>query len=205
MAVDSAMEVLVEELIDLHSSSLSFRELFKSHQNTALLVDACRSFVARVAVDPMMRTKAVRILKKVTQLVLMLALDNKHVNSMHNQEVSPPYRSLPLDNVARLMRVQLLAIVRIAEESHGSGQNGNLIDPSVIAINGTTGHSRPRSNTTQRSLQMLGDRTYQKSLTRIREWQKMIIRTERKRLRKLFQDLCVISIFFFTYRQRSSR
>jgi hypothetical protein len=87
MAIDSAMEVLVEELIDLHSSSLKFRELFKSHQTTALLVDACKSFVTKVVIDLEMRMKTVRILEKVTHLVLMLALDN-YVDSIHKQEVS---------------------------------------------------------------------------------------------------------------------
>ncbi|KAF8500126.1 hypothetical protein BU17DRAFT_31811, partial [Hysterangium stoloniferum] len=31
-AVDPAMEVLLEELIDLHSSNFGFRDLFKSHR-----------------------------------------------------------------------------------------------------------------------------------------------------------------------------
>jgi len=80
------MEVLLEELIDLHSSSLSFRELFKSHQTIGFLVVACRSFVAIIANDLEARQRTIRILEKLTHLVLMVALDN-NVDAVHKQEV----------------------------------------------------------------------------------------------------------------------
>ncbi|KAF8584664.1 beach-domain-containing protein [Ramaria rubella] len=169
MAIDSAMEVLVEELIDLHSSSPSFRELFKSQQTTGLLVDACKPFVTKVAGDNGARTRLVRLLEKITHLVLMLALDI-HVDAIHKQE--------------------LLAIIRVAEESSHDGKAYDPIDASLLTLNGSMTHRRKRSSTaTRRTLQVLGDRTYQKSLARIREWQKTIAAAERKRLRKLFQDL----------------
>ena len=95
MATDSAMEVLVEELIDLHSSSLSFRELFKSQQTTALLVTACQSFVNTVASSSETRKRTIRILEKLTHLVLMLALDT-HVDAALKQEVN--YLSIPWSN-----------------------------------------------------------------------------------------------------------
>jgi hypothetical protein len=86
MAIDSAMEVLVEELIDLHSSSQSFRLLFKSQQTTALLVAACQSFVNTVTSNSEVRRRTMRLLEKVAHLVLMLAL-NEHVDAAHKQEV----------------------------------------------------------------------------------------------------------------------
>ncbi|KAF8520582.1 hypothetical protein BU17DRAFT_88753 [Hysterangium stoloniferum] len=48
---------------------------------------------------------------------------------------------------------------------------------------------RQESQTARRSLQIIGDRTYQKSVTRIHEWRKTIAHTERKPLRKMFQYL----------------
>lgn len=86
MSVDSAMEVLLEDLIDLHSSSLSFRELFKSHQTMGLLVAACRSFVTIIANDLEARQRTMRIIEKVTHLVVMVALDN-NVDVAHKKEV----------------------------------------------------------------------------------------------------------------------
>jgi hypothetical protein len=85
--------------------------------------------------------------------------------------------------------MQLLAIIRIVEELSGAEENLDSIDTSLITSNGTSDHSRPDSETRRHSLQILGDRTHQKSLARIQEWRKIIARTERKRLRKLFQDL----------------
>ncbi|KAF8509163.1 beach-domain-containing protein [Hysterangium stoloniferum] len=167
LAVDPAMEVLLEELIDLHSSNNGFRELFKSQQITALLVEACKTFARIINVDQDVRIRATRISEKMAHLVLMLALDN-YVDAANKQE--------------------LLAIIRLVEES--SGQDTSM-DTSLVPSN-TNGHAnyaRRRSQTTRRSLQIIGDRTYQKSVTRIHEWQKTIARTERKRLRKMFQDL----------------
>ncbi|KIJ42154.1 hypothetical protein M422DRAFT_209006 [Sphaerobolus stellatus SS14] len=164
IALESTMEVLVEELIDLHSSSLSYRELFKSHQTTSLMIQTCKSFATHIAQAPDIRTKLVRLTEKITHLILMLALDN-HVNAVQKQE--------------------LLNIIRTLEESVGEN---NITSSSLLTSNGN-GHSRRRSQLMQKGLQMLGDRAYQKSLTRIHEWRNTISRTERKRLRKQFQDL----------------
>ena len=183
MNLESSMEVLVEELIDLHSSSLNFRELFKSHQTTALMVDACKSFATNIAQSADVRTRVVRLTEKITHLVLMLALDN-HVDAVHKQEVH--YFFFCSFELSNFRALQLLGIIRTVEES--AGEN-NPIDSSLLTANGHKTHGRRRSQTMRRSLQMLGDRTYQKSLGRIYEWRKTIAKTERKRLRKQFQDL----------------
>lgn len=75
-SVTSAMEVLVEELSDLHSSTASFRGLFKSKQTTSLYLTACRSFVTKMADVPHLKDKTERLVGKVSNLTLMLALDN---------------------------------------------------------------------------------------------------------------------------------
>lgn len=95
MAIDSAMDVLVEELIDLHSSSSSFREIFKSQQSTSRLAAACRSFVNMVTGDSEVRRRTMRILEKVTHLMLMLALSD-HVDAAHKQEVRSSFLSVSL-------------------------------------------------------------------------------------------------------------
>jgi hypothetical protein len=86
-SVSSAMEVLVEELSDLHSSIASFRALFRSKQTTSLYLDACRSFVTKLADVPHLKDKTERLVGKVSNLTLMLALDNA-VDSNQKQEVS---------------------------------------------------------------------------------------------------------------------
>lgn len=86
-SVSSAMEVLVEELSDLHSSTTSFRELFRSKQTTSLYLDACRSFVTKLADVPHLKDKTERLIGKVSNLTLMLALDNA-VDGNQKREVS---------------------------------------------------------------------------------------------------------------------
>lgn len=86
-SVSSAMEVLVEELSDLHSSTASFRELFKSKQTTSLYIAACRSFVTKMADVPHLKDKTERLVGKVSNLTLMLALDNA-VDGIQKREVS---------------------------------------------------------------------------------------------------------------------
>lgn len=80
------MDVLVEELIDLHSSCDSFRRLFISQQTTTLFIDAAKSFVDKVAADPNLRSKHVRIVEKLTHLVLLIALDSA-VEASQKREV----------------------------------------------------------------------------------------------------------------------
>lgn len=74
-SVTSAMEVLVEELIDLHSSTSTFRQLFKSKQTTSILLNACQSFIARIYESPQSRGKVERLIEKITTLVAAIAAD----------------------------------------------------------------------------------------------------------------------------------
>jgi hypothetical protein len=46
---ESSMQVLVEELIDLHASSPTFRQVFRSPQTTQLFVDAYKASVTAVS------------------------------------------------------------------------------------------------------------------------------------------------------------
>lgn len=69
------MEVLIEEIMDLHASSPSFRQVFKSQQTTQLFVDAYKNFVTKVTASSHVNQWTIRILEKITHLGLALALD----------------------------------------------------------------------------------------------------------------------------------
>lgn len=80
------MEVLVEELMDLHASSASFRQIFKSQQTTQLFVGAYKTFVSKVTAASEVNQWTKRILEKLTHFGLALALDN-HIAGAQKREV----------------------------------------------------------------------------------------------------------------------
>jgi hypothetical protein len=80
------MEVLIEELIDLHASSPTFRQIFKSQQTTQSFIEAYKSFVAAVTSSAEISDTTVRVLEKVTHFGLNLALDNS-VSGNQKREV----------------------------------------------------------------------------------------------------------------------
>jgi hypothetical protein len=80
------MEVLVEELMDLHASSATFRQVFKSQQTTQLFVSAYKAFVSKVSAATEVNQWTSRILEKLTHLGLALALDN-HIAGGQKREV----------------------------------------------------------------------------------------------------------------------
>jgi hypothetical protein len=92
-ALESAMEVLVEELMDLHSSSPTFRQLFESHATTQIFVESYRSFVSKCAsLD--LNQRIVRILEKLGHFGLALALDNAVAGSQKREVYFYPDHSL---------------------------------------------------------------------------------------------------------------
>jgi hypothetical protein len=85
------MEVLIEELMELHASSNGFREIFKSQQTTQLFVNSYKSFVLRVTSATQINQRTSRILEKLTHFGLGLALDNA-VAGAQKREVRLLYR-----------------------------------------------------------------------------------------------------------------
>jgi hypothetical protein len=71
----SAIEALVEEILDLHASSTTFRQVFKSHQTTQIFVDGFKSFADSVASMPTISPLTSRLLEKTSHLGLAIALD----------------------------------------------------------------------------------------------------------------------------------
>jgi hypothetical protein len=93
-SVTSAMEVLAEELIDLHSSASTFRQLFKSKQTTSILLNACQSFIAKIYEFPQSRGKVERLIEKITTLVAAVAQDAP-VDEDQKEQVSSGVSSCP--------------------------------------------------------------------------------------------------------------
>jgi hypothetical protein len=80
------MEVLIEEMIDLHASSSTFRQVFRSQQTTQMFVDAYKAFVTAVTASFDSNQRTVRILEKISHFGLTLAL-NDDVAAPQKREV----------------------------------------------------------------------------------------------------------------------
>ncbi|KAJ7143646.1 beach-domain-containing protein [Mycena filopes] len=163
-AVESTMEVLIEELMDLHASSSGFREVFKSQQTTQLFVNSYKAFVLRVTAAEQLNQRTIRILEKLTHFGLGLALDN---------------------SVAGAQKREILDILQEAEAVLAPSAEKTAIDPKLVV------DSRPlrqRIASARFSIQV-GERTVVKTMTRMNEWRLTIQSSERKRLRKNILDL----------------
>lgn len=70
------MEILVEEMMSLHASSATFREIFRSQQTTQLFIEAYKAYVSKLSSAIHINQWTTRILDKLTHFALALALDN---------------------------------------------------------------------------------------------------------------------------------
>ena len=84
---EATMESALETMLRLHSSSATFREIFRSQQATQVLIDSYKAYVTRVAANPNLSQWTLRILEKLSNLGLALALDNA-VGAGQKREVS---------------------------------------------------------------------------------------------------------------------
>lgn len=84
------MEVLVEELIDLHASSPTFRQVFRSQQTTQVFVDSYKAFVTAISASKTgVNPRTIRILEKISHFSLTLTLDSD-VSAPQKREVRNP-------------------------------------------------------------------------------------------------------------------
>ncbi|KAF9267665.1 beach-domain-containing protein [Marasmius fiardii PR-910] len=163
-STESTMEVLIEEIMDLHASSPTFRQIFQSQQTTQILVDAYRSFVRKLETVSDLNQRTVRILEKLSHLGLALALDNA---------------------VAGAQKREILDTLQTAENLINPTAERTAIDPGLVT---DTRSIRQRIASARFSLQV-GERTVIKIITRMTDWRKTIQASERKRLRKNLLDL----------------
>ena len=73
---ETTMEILVEEMMSLHASSATFREIFRSQQTTQLFIEAYKAYVSKLSSAIHINHWTTRILDKLTHFALALALDN---------------------------------------------------------------------------------------------------------------------------------
>ncbi|GLB40924.1 putative WD40 repeats [Lyophyllum shimeji] len=163
-STESNMENLVEEMMDLHASSTTFRQVFKSQQATQIFVDAYKTFVAKVTASARVNQWTRRILEKVTHLGLALALD--------------PF-------IAGGQKREILDALQSADVVLNPSAEKLTIDPGLVV---DTRSVRQRIASARFSMQV-GERTVTKTIARISEWRKTIQVSERKRLRKTVLDL----------------
>lgn len=83
---ETFVESLLEELMELQTASPSFRQLFKSQQAAALLINAYSAFVLNGTPALINQHNYIRILEKLNHFSMALTLDNV-VSHSQKQEV----------------------------------------------------------------------------------------------------------------------
>ncbi|KAH9919489.1 beach-domain-containing protein [Epithele typhae] len=158
-------EHLLEALIETHSASPTFREVFRSNTITQQFIEAYKMYSSSVAQSYEIDEGTVRVLEKLSHLGLSIALDNAVASNL-KQEIM---------NV--LQSVEAVLNPRSTQET----------SVDAAAIVGTKGRRR-RMASVRLSMQ-LGESAVKRSIIRIHEWRKSVIITEKKRLRKTALDL----------------
>ncbi|KAF8635320.1 hypothetical protein AX17_003946 [Amanita inopinata Kibby_2008] len=164
-ALETTMEMLVEELMSLHTSNQAFRRVFASQQTTQLFVNTYKSFVSSLAGAPAVNNQlTIRLLEKLTHFGLALALDNA---------------------VAGTFKREILDSVESAEMVISPSAGKPTIDRSLVSDNRSV---RQRVVSGKFSMQV-GERVVTKTMMRTAEWRRVVKESEKKRLRKNIQDL----------------
>ncbi|KAG6916308.1 hypothetical protein DXG01_007465 [Tephrocybe rancida] len=163
-STESSMENLVEEVMDLHASSPTFRQVFKSQQTTQLFVDTFKAFVNKVDGASGINQWTRRILEKMTHLGMALALD--------------PF-------ISGGQKREILDTIQLANKVLNPSAEKLTIDPTLVS---DTRSVRQRIASARFSMHV-GERTVIKTAARMSEWRKTIQISERKRLRKTVLDL----------------
>ncbi|KAF9029661.1 hypothetical protein BDZ89DRAFT_1159737 [Hymenopellis radicata] len=70
---ETTMERIVEDLLDLHASSATFKQIFRSQQTTRLFIESYRAFVLQA---PLVNQRSLRLLEKIAHLGISLAVDS---------------------------------------------------------------------------------------------------------------------------------
>ncbi|KAH9846387.1 beach-domain-containing protein [Lenzites betulinus] len=159
------VEHLLETLIETHSTSPTFREVFRSHAITQSFIDAYKMFATSVAHAIDIDQGTVRVLEKLSHLGLSIALDN---------------------SVAVTQKQEIMDVLQSAESVlNPQASQETSIDAGTVV--GTK--ARRRRMASVRLSMQLGESAVKRSIIRIREWRTSVIATEKKRLRKTVLDL----------------
>ncbi|KZT37329.1 beach-domain-containing protein [Sistotremastrum suecicum HHB10207 ss-3] len=167
---DQLCEAILEELINLQSTSHAFRRALKSHQNINLLTASYGRYAILISefTDP--RPSLIRIQEKLNHFTLSITLEG-HLDSAQKKKVL-------------LIPFQLLQVLQFSERQAGAN------DPSAIAkvVGAAQSTDMPLSGS-RLGLKVVVDSTLQKTLSRLQEWRAIISKTEMRRLQKHVADL----------------
>ncbi|KAF9014685.1 beach-domain-containing protein [Hymenopellis radicata] len=161
---ETTMERLVEDLLDLHASSATFKQTFRSQQTTRLFIESYRAFVTKLLQAPLVNQRTLRLLEKIAHLGISLAVDSA---------------------VAGAQKREIQAILQDAETLLNPSAEKTVISAELLADTRTV---RERFASARFSIQV-SERTVIKIFTRMVEWRKTIQTSEKKRLRKNMLDL----------------
>ena len=154
---------ILDDLARLHESSSSFRHVFRSHSTTQLLVDSLTIFHP-TRQPAWTRDLDTKIFARLTHFGLLVAT-GKHISASQKQQVF-----LHLCRVSTLLRVyaQILDVVHPNDQPRRS--------PQPVDTSGLT-------------LALVQADSVRKASTRLEEWRKTILVSERKLFRKTVLDL----------------
>ncbi|CCM01781.1 uncharacterized protein FIBRA_03848 [Fibroporia radiculosa] len=161
----ATVESLLEELIQYHSTIPTFRHVFKSQAITLSFIEAYQSLVTSVSMAGDLYPDFIRILEKLSHLGLSIVLDN---------------------NVSNSQKGEIMEILQSAETALNPRSSQETTIDSAAVVGGK--HRRRRVASVRLSVQ-LGESTVKRSVSRIQDWRKAVIATERKRIRKTVLDM----------------
>lgn len=176
----TATESLLERLIDVHSTSPTFRAVFQSNAVTQSYIDSYKSFVTVLGMTEQIDLSTIRVLEKLSHFGLSIALDNV-VPGSQKQDVRAgrlrPFRTLTVVQIMdTLQSAEALLNPRASQETS--------IDPTAVV-----GAKPRRRRMASRMSTQIAESTVKRSIARIHDWRESVISTERKRLRKTVLDL----------------
>ena len=180
------VEHLLEVLIETHSTSPTFREVFRSHAVTQSFIDAYKMYNMSVAQSYEIDQNTVRILEKLSHFGLSIALDNA-VAVSQKQEVRARHQ---LEGMGADW-TQIMDVLQTAEAllNPRATQESSVDPAAVVGMK-----SRRRRMASVRLSMQLGESAVKRSIIRIHEWRKSVVITEKKRLRKTVLDLYVFCV-----------
>ena len=182
------MEVLIEEMMGLLSSTTTFRQVFKSQQITQQFIEAYKGFTNRVNTFAYISEKIIRLLEKLNHFGTMLTLDYGVAGSQ-KQEVYIYFPSRVIFYTEGGQ--QIVAVLRLSEDIINPNSEKTVIDPGLVADTRTV---RQRFASARLSMHV-GERAVIKTITRMSDWRRTVVISERKRLRKTVLDLFVLKFW----------
>ncbi|KAG8936117.1 hypothetical protein FRC02_004435 [Tulasnella sp. 418] len=164
---EAMVDVLAEEMIDLHASSPTFRALFRSSRISTQFISLLQNFIFSISGSTELKHKSIRISEKLTHLGLMLMLDSAIEESQKEQ-------------LARILQLAKEGFSVVTEPTASSPTGSHKRNWSIMP---------PNIDKLSRDKSLAGSvRASTRSAARITAWRANLITVEKRRLRKALQD-----------------